>query len=569
MGSRRLRKWLILPLRNLKSIEDRLDKISELSNCSDDHSELCQKLKQIGDLERLVSRISIRKTTPRQLWHLKTAFEHIQIIREILLKTNQPGLKNMGENLNNCYALVEDLDRYLNPDPPNIGQGKAIKKGLNAKLDEYCRIAFDGKSELDRILAQEIEKTDISSLKIGYNKVFGYYLEVTNAHKNKVPYEWIRKQTLTNAERYITEELKRYEAKILEAEAQIALLEQACFDELLTIAAEYFEPIRTNTNLLATLDCLCCLTILAKQNKYCRPTFNTEGRLSIKAGRHPVIEQQLILNGEAYIPNDVELAPDREQIWIISGPNMAGKSALLRQVGLIVLMAQMGSFVPAASADIALVDKLFTRVGASDNLAKGESTFMVEMFETATILNNMTPQSLILMDEIGRGTSTFDGISIAWAIVEFLHNHPTVRPKTLFATHYHELKALADHLDRVQNYNVSVKELEDGIIFLRKLVPGGSRHSFGINVAQMAGIPNLVVKRATEILTILEQNDTKNIYASKKQDPYQLQLFEGEPKDYQELKTILTNLDLNIMTPIEAFMKLGEIQKLVLDSNPS
>ncbi len=565
MGSRKLRKWVVLPLKNPVAIENRLDKVDYFIKHVDLHQEIIDLLKHIGDLERLIAKVSIKRITPRQLWNLKSTLEYTQKIKSSLSKSESSSIQGLAERLNSCENLIVQIEKYIHEEPTTLGQGNVIRKGINAELDEFRSIAFSGKDYLETIVKKEREKTGISSLKISYNKVFGYYLEVTNAHKDKVPYEWIRKQTLVNAERYITQELKEYENKILNAEEEIILLEQKYFEEILTIASEYLVPIQQTTQLLATVDCFCALASVASNYQYCRPTFNQKGFLTIKNGRHPVIEQQLDLVGESFIPNDIQLDPTKEQIWVITGPNMAGKSALLRQVGLIVLMAQMGSFVPAESADISIIDKLFTRVGASDNLSKGESTFMVEMFETATILNNITKDSLLLMDEIGRGTSTFDGISIAWAIIEYLHNHPTIQPKTLFATHYHELNELTHHLDRVKNYNVSVRQIKDKIVFLRKLVSGGSQHSFGINVAQMAGIPKLVVERAKEILPILEKMPINPLNPSQKEseENYQLQLFEGGPKAYKNIKKLLSTLDLNILTPIEGLMKLNDIKKII------
>ncbi|MDH4057663.1 MAG: DNA mismatch repair protein MutS, partial [Cyclobacteriaceae bacterium] len=483
-------------------------------------------------------------------------------IKNLLDTHSSAELKKLGDQLNRCEFLLEKIEKELREDAPMLShQGGIIKDGIHAELDELRSIAFSGKDFLLQIQKREIERTGINSLKISYNKVFGYYLEVSNANKDKVPTEWIRKQTLVNAERYITEELKVYEEKILHAEDKLVVIEQKLFQELVQHAADFVAQIQQNARTLAVLDCLLAFTTVAQVNKYVRPEINETTTLDIIAGRHPVIEKQLP-PGESYVPNDVYLDNQTQQILIITGPNMAGKSALLRQTALIVLMAQIGSFVPAEKARIGLVDKVFTRVGASDNLSRGESTFMVEMIETASILNNLSDRSLILMDEIGRGTSTYDGVSIAWAIVEYLHQHKEYKPKTLFATHYHELNQLAEDFVRVKNFNVSVKEVGDKIIFMRKLKEGGSEHSFGIHVAQMAGIPNKVVIRANEVLHFLEKEKQRNEPKKKLQDlpksTQQISLFEMDPQ-VKQVQEMLNGIDINTISPVEALLKLNEI----------
>ncbi|MFN7330468.1 MAG: DNA mismatch repair protein MutS, partial [Bacteroidota bacterium] len=466
-------------------------------------------LKQVADLERLISKVAVGRVNPRELLQLKRSLQAILPVKDLLAAQSSVGLKKLSDQLHRCEFLLEKIEKELKEDAPMLlHQGGVIKDGVNAELDELRQLAFSGKDYLLQVQKREIERTGINSLKISYNKVFGYYLEVSNANKDKVPADWIRKQTLVNAERYITEELKVYEEKILHAEEKLSVIEQRLFNELVRHTSEFIAQIQQNARTVAVLDCLLSFALTARTNRYAKPEISDSTRLAIKAGRHPVIEKQLPV-GETYVPNDIFLDTETQQILVITGPNMAGKSALLRQTALIVLMAQMGSFVPAESAVVGLVDKVFTRVGASDNLSRGESTFMVEMTETASILNNLSNRSLILMDEIGRGTSTYDGVSIAWAIVEYLHNHKDVRPKTLFATHYHELNQLAEDLPRVKNFNVSVKEVGDKIIFMRKLKEGGSEHSFGIHVAQLAGMPNPVVLRANDILHFLEKDKRK------------------------------------------------------------
>ena len=562
MGSRNLRKWMILPLKEKQSIEERLNVVSQFHTQEELTEKILEQLRQIADLERLISKVAVGRINPRELQQLKRSLKAILPVKELLEKSGSVELHKLGDQLHKCEFLLEKIDKELKEDAPMlIHQGGIIKEGVNAELDELRAIAFSGKDYLLQIQKREVERTNINSLKISYNKVFGYYLEVSNANKDKVPADWIRKQTLVNAERYITEELKVYEEKILTAEEKLLVIEQRIFLELVHHTADFISQIQQNARVIATLDCLLSFAITAKANKYSMPEMSDSTRLAIKAGRHPVIEKQLPV-GESYVPNDIYLDNDTQQILIITGPNMAGKSALLRQTALIVLMAQMGSFVPAENAVIGIVDKVFTRVGASDNLSRGESTFMVEMTETASILNNLSDRSLILMDEIGRGTSTYDGVSIAWAIVEYLHHHKDFKPKTLFATHYHELNQLAEDLVRVKNVNVSVKEIGNKIIFMRKLKEGGSEHSFGIHVAQIAGMPNKVVLRANEILHFLEKEKHKNEGAKKMQDvpkPIpQLSLFESDPR-FNEIQDMLQKVDINTISPVEALLKLNEV----------
>lgn len=565
MGARLLRKWMILPLKDLSLIQERLTTVEAFLSDPELHDEVLADLKHIGDMERLISKVAVGRINPREMQQLKKALKYSIPIKEKLSQRNIPSLQKIADQINPCQYLLDKIENELMEDPPlNLHQGKLIKSGVSQELDELRKIAYSGKDYLIQIQQREIQATGITSLKIAYNKVFGYYLEVTNSHKDKVPDTWIRKQTLVNAERYITEELKTYEEKILNAEDKILYLEQTLFQQIISFASDYVSQIQQNARILAQLDCLCSFAVCAKKNDYIKPKVNDGTEIEIKAGRHPVIEKQLPL-GEAYVPNDIFLDQQSQQILIITGPNMAGKSALLRQSALITLMAQMGSYVPATIANVGLVDKVFTRVGASDNLSKGESTFMVEMTETASILNNLSDRSLILMDEIGRGTSTYDGISIAWSIVEFLHNHPKFKAKTLFATHYHELNQLATDFPRIKNYNVSVKEIGEKVIFLRKLKPGGSEHSFGIHVAQMAGMPNKIVLRANEIMHHLEKDKLSEQKKKKLKDvpkSYQLSLFEADPR-FEEVKDLLGKTDINTISPVEALMKLNEI-KLIL-----
>jgi len=566
MGARLMKKWVVLPLKSKTLIEDRLNTVEAFLNQEELHDKIAQYLKQVGDVERLISKVAVGRVTPREMVQLKRALKNTVPIKQILSASEVPQLKKLGGQLHPCEFLTEKIEKELKEDAPTVSnQGGLIKDGVHEELDELRQIAFSGKDVLEKIREREIQATGISSLRISYNKVFGYYLEVTHAHKHKVPEGWIRKQTLVNAERYITEELKEYEDKILTAEEKIYELEYRLFQELITHAAEFVTQIQQNARILSVIDCLSCFARVARENRYVKPSIEESDAISIEAGRHPVIEKQLP-PGEPYIPNDICLNSEQQQIMIITGPNMAGKSALLRQTALIVLMAQMGSFVPAGKASIGLVDKVFTRVGASDNLAKGESTFMVEMIETASILNNLSSRSLVLMDEIGRGTSTYDGISIAWSIVEYLHNHPQLKAKTLFATHYHELNQLANELDRVKNFNVAVKEIDNRVIFLRKLKKGGSEHSFGIHVAQMAGMPRQIVSRSNEILTHLEK-DKINDHATEKlqkmpKEEFQLSLFEADPK-FMRVKELIDKLDVNATSPIEALLKLNEIKDIL------
>jgi DNA mismatch repair protein MutS len=567
MGARLLRKWLVLPLKEKSLIEERLNTVEFFTQNSEFQDFLYQQIKPIGDLERVISKVSARRISPREMLVLKRALIQIGPIKSELSKQTVPILKKYADQLNACEFLLDKIENELREDPPIvINQGGMIKSGIDAELDRLHQIAFTGKDFLIQLQNREIERTGITSLKVAFNKVFGYFLEVTNSHKDKVPNDWIRKQTLVNAERYITEELKTYEDTILNAEDKINAIEYRIFNELMNTATEYVQQIQQNAKIIAVLDVLSSFSRVAQKNNYRRPQVNDARVLDIKDGRHPVIEKQLPL-GESYVPNDIYLDTENQQIIIITGPNMAGKSALLRQTALIVLMAQIGSFVPASNAEIGIVDKIFTRVGASDNLSRGESTFMVEMTETASILNNLSDRSLLLMDEIGRGTSTYDGVSIAWAIAEYLHNHTQFRPKTLFATHYHELNELASDFPRVKNFNVSVKETSNKIIFMRKLKEGGSEHSFGIHVAQLAGMPQSVVYRASEILTELEKNRSKEqhrqtIKEMPKQSVAQMTMFgvEKNPK-FDKIESLLKNIDINTMSPIEALLKLNEVKK--------
>jgi DNA mismatch repair protein MutS len=562
MGSRQLRKWMVLPLKEKIAIEERLAVVEKFFHEPELGEKITTHLHQIADLERLISKVAVGRINPRELVQLKRSLLAIVPIKELITASSTPDLKKLGDQLNKCEFLLEKIEKELKDDAPMlVHQGGIIKEGVNAELDELRSIAFSGKDYLLQIQRREVERTGINSLKISYNKVFGYYLEVSNANKEKVPNDWIRKQTLVNAERYITEELKVYEEKILHAEERLTIIEQRLFLELVHHAADFVSQIQQNARVISVLDCLLSFAFTAKANRYTRPEINDTTQLIIEAGRHPVIEKQLPA-GENYVPNDIYLSNDTQQILIITGPNMAGKSALLRQTALIVLMAQMGSYVPAASARIGIVDKIFTRVGASDNLSRGESTFMVEMTETASILNNLSDRSLILMDEIGRGTSTYDGVSIAWAIVEYLHQFQDVKPKTLFATHYHELNQLAEDFPRVKNFNVSVKEAGDKILFMRKLKEGGSEHSFGIHVAQMAGMPNKIVLRANEILHFLEKdkhkNEGKKKLADMPKENFQMSLFAMDPK-FKEVQEVLSKIDINTISPVEALLKLNEI----------
>ena len=564
MGSRLLKRWLAFPLIDIHQIRNRHKVVAYLYENQEILQKIQYQIKQISDLERLISKVATGKVSPKEIIFLKESLDAIIPIKEIALQSKQEEVKMIGDSLHSCDLLREKIKNTLNADAPvAISKGNAIAKGVNNELDELRSIAFSGKEFLENIELRESEKTGISSLKISFNNVFGYYIEVRNTHKDKVPSEWIRKQTLVNAERYITEELKEYEAKSLGAEDKIHQIELQLFEQLVSWIATYIKPVQLNANLIAQLDCLCSFAQLAIENKYTSPELDETFELQIKNGRHPVIEKQLPVD-QPYIANDVFLDRENQQIIMITGPNMSGKSAILRQTALIVLLAQMGSFVPAEHVRMGIVDKIFTRVGASDNISMGESTFMVEMNETASILNNISERSLVLLDEIGRGTSTYDGISIAWAIAEFLHENPA-QPKTLFATHYHELNDMTELFTRIKNYNVSVKELKDMVLFIRKLVQGGSEHSFGIHVAKMAGMPQLVVQKAQKILKKLEKNhsnDTsKNLKSTK--DEMQLSFFNLDDPILEEIKNELLNLDINTLTPVEALMKLNEIKKLL------
>ncbi len=580
MGARLLKKWVVLPLKSINAIEARLDMVDYFVQHQELSETISQHIRQVGDLERLISRVPLGKIAPREIVQLRKALEILVPTKELLINSENTYLQKIGDGLHPCPVLKEQLQNWIVEEPPvNLNKGGVMAAGINEELDELRRIISNSKDILLEVQRKEAERTGIDNLKIGFNNVFGYYLEVTNKYKNKglVPDEWTRKQTLTNAERYITEELKQLEAKILTAEERSLILEHELFQELVAAISEFIKPIQHNASLIARLDCLLSFAKVALKQQYCRPQINEELIIDIKEGRHPVIEQHLDL-GESYIPNDVFLDNNSQQILMITGPNMAGKSAVLRQTALMVLMAQMGSFVPAKSATLGLVDKVFTRVGASDNISSGESTFMVEMNETASIMNNVSNRSLILLDEIGRGTSTYDGISIAWSIAEFLHNNGQVQPKTLFATHYHELNELANKFPRIKNFNIATKEVGQKVIFLRKLVAGGSHHSFGIHVAKMAGMPKSIVDRATEILAQLEQKSienstnssdtiktTKADMASIPTDNYQLNIFETTSPELEKLKEALSAVDVNSITPIEALMKLNELKKLLMD----
>ncbi|WP_333865686.1 DNA mismatch repair protein MutS [Sphingobacterium sp.] len=568
MGARLLKRWIVMPLKDKKSIQERLNVVDFFFTNRDLRDELIGQIKQVGDLERLISKIGLQKANPREIVQLKRALYAIEKLKELTDRKDADALRTISDQLDACAVIREKIEEQVQAEPPvAINKGSVIAEGVDPELDRLRKIAFGGKDYLLEIQKREAELTGIPSLKIAFNNVFGYYLEVTNTHKDKVPTTWIRKQTLVNAERYITEELKEYEEQILGAEEKIQALENRLYAELLVAIAEYIKPIQLNAQLIAKLDVLLNFAVVAEKNYYVKPEISESKVLDIKGGRHPVIERNLPI-GEDYITNDTFLDPKTQQIIIITGPNMAGKSALLRQTGLIVLMAQIGCFVPAKEAKIGLVDKIFTRVGASDNLSSGESTFMVEMNETASIMNNLSDRSLILLDEIGRGTSTYDGISIAWAIAEFLHNHPAAKAKTLFATHYHELNELTTSLDRIKNYNVTVKEVNNKVIFLRKLVPGGSEHSFGIHVAKLAGMPQKLLNRANQILKRLEQERTggeqiKDSMRKIQKQAYQLQMFSIDDPVLNKIRDMLNNLDVNSLTPVEALMKLDEIQRLL------
>jgi DNA mismatch repair protein MutS len=564
MGGRLLKRWLALPLKDINRIKSRHEVVSYLKENQGVLKEIQHQIKQISDLERLISKIATGKVSPREVVYLKESLDAIIPIKKIALESPQEAVKVIGDKLHDCELLREKIKTTLNQDAPvAIAKGNAIAKGVNAELDELRAISTSGKDFLEGIEKRESENTGISSLKISFNNVFGYYIEVRNTHKDKVPADWIRKQTLVSAERYITEELKEYESKILGAEEKIHKLESELFEQLVAWITTYIKQVQLNANLVAQLDCLTSFAQLAIENKYICPELDETYELDIKNGRHPVIEKQLPV-GTPYIANDVYLDRETQQLIMITGPNMSGKSAILRQTALIVLLAQMGSFVPADQVRMGIIDKIFTRVGASDNISMGESTFMVEMNETASILNNLSDRSLILLDEIGRGTSTYDGISIAWAIAEFLHEHPS-KPKTLFATHYHELNEMSELLPRIQNYNVSVKELKDTVLFIRKLVKGGSAHSFGIHVAKMAGMPQTVILKAQKLLKKLEKDHSGDALAGIKSEKEEMQMsfFNLDDPLLEEIKDEILNLDINTLTPIEAMMKLNEIKRML------
>lgn len=565
MGSRTLKRWLALPLKKLDKIRQRHEVVDYFLKHIDVLEQVKTALSRMGDIERLISKVATLKINPREVVQLRASLEHIPLIKQLCLASANESLTLLGDKLHSCEQLSARIAETLNEDAPvNIAKGNAIAKGFSAELDELRGLSHSGKSYLDDLLLRESQRTGIPSLKIDSNNVFGYYIEVRNTHKDKVPPDWIRKQTLVNAERYITGELKEYEAKILGAEEKIAQLEQSLYAELIAFISEYIGQVQTNATLIGQLDCLCGFATLAMENNYHRPEMNEGYAIDIKDGRHPVIEKQLPV-GTPYIANDVYLDRERQQIIMITGPNMSGKSAILRQTALIVLLAQIGSFVPAATAQLGIVDKIFTRVGASDNISMGESTFMVEMNEAALILNNISDRSLVLLDEIGRGTSTYDGISIAWAIAEYLHEHPS-KAKTLFATHYHELNEMSEQFERIKNYNVSVKETKDSVLFLRKLTEGGSAHSFGIHVAKMAGMPQYVIQKANKMLKKLEESHnvvpTAEVVKNAQKE-MQLSFFDMNDPLLEALKEDLLSLDINTLTPVEALMKLNEMRKKI------
>ena len=571
MGARLLRRWVLFPLKDVKQINNRLDVVEYFFRDREGRDIVKEQLEMIGDMERLISKVAVGRITPRELVQLKNALAAIVPIKQLCITADNPVLNAFGEQLNPCKTIFDRIEREINPDAPNmLNRGNVINRGVNSELDDLRDLSMSSKDYLMKIQQRESERTNIPSLKISYNNVFGYYIEVRNTHKDKVPEEWIRKQTLVNAERYVTQELKEYEEKILGAEEKILSIEAQLFNELVAAVGEYIPAIQLDSNLVARLDCLCAFTRVAIENKYNRPEVNESLEIDITEGRHPVIEKGLPL-GEKYISNSVKLSNDGQQIIMITGPNMAGKSALLRQTALITLMAQIGCFVPAEAAKIGVVDKIFTRVGASDNISLGESTFMVEMTEAASILNNISERSLILFDELGRGTSTYDGISIAWAIVEYIHENSRARAKTLFATHYHELNEMEKTFKRIANYNVSVKEIAGKVVFVRKLVRGGSQHSFGIHVAKLAGMPQTIVQRANEVLKILEDNNSgtsesmhKNLAEVGNSTPgMQLSFFQLEDPVLCQVRDEILHVDINNLTPVEALNKLNEIKKII------
>ncbi|MDP4209152.1 MAG: DNA mismatch repair protein MutS [Bacteroidota bacterium] len=569
MGARLLKRWIVMPLKEEKRINERLNGVHFFYENDEAHEELVAAIRQVGDLERIISKVAMNRINPREVSQLKHALNAIAPIKRVCENSGETSLQQIADQLNPCNAIRERIEREISEDAPTqVQRGNVIAPGVNSELDDLRNIQTSGKDYLNMVQQRESERTGIPSLKVSFNNVFGYYIEVRNTHKDKVPADWIRKQTLVNAERYITEELKEYESKILGAEEKILELEVRLFNDLITGIADYIQAIQLNAMLVARLDCLQSFARVALDNKYVRPVVMDSDVLDIKQGRHPVIETQLSVD-EAYIANDVFLDSQEQQIIIITGPNMSGKSALLRQTALIVLLAQIGCFVPAASAEIGIVDKIFTRVGASDNISAGESTFMVEMLETASILNNLSHRSLILLDEIGRGTSTYDGISIAWAMVEHIHEHAGAKAKTLFATHYHELNEMEKSFDRIKNYNVSIKELDKKVIFLRKLVRGGSEHSFGIHVARMAGMPRSVVQRAEEILKEMESSQKSDMPArpssdiGQKREGYQLSFFQLDDPVLKQIRKEIKNIEIDTLTPIEALNKLNEIKKFI------
>lgn len=571
MGARLLKRWIAFPLKDVKPIRERLDVVESFFREPNLKEEFVRSLSVIGDLERIISKVAVARVSPREMVQLKVALESIVPIKEACLSSENSVLKRIGEQLNPCSSIKERIEKTIYNDPPNlINRGGVIAEGVDAELDELRKIAFSGKNYLLQLQQRESDATGIPSLKISYNNVFGYYIEVRNTHKDKVPESWIRKQTLTNAERYITQELKEYEEKILGAEEKILSIEARIYNELVLEVSEYIPAIQLNSNLIAQLDTLISFSRVSEENHYVRPDVNDSEIIDIKQGRHPVIEKQLPV-GEKYIANDLYLDSNSQQVIMITGPNMAGKSALLRQTALIVLMAQIGCFVPADSASVGVVDKIFTRVGASDNISMGESTFMVEMNEAAGIINNLSHRSLVLFDELGRGTSTYDGISIAWAIVEYIHEHPKARAKTLFATHYHELNEMERLFSRIKNYNVSVKESNGKVIFMRKLVKGGSEHSFGIHVAKLAGLPMNVVDRANEILADLEKGSSKGNVSKpsvkggdSKSDGVQLSFFQLDDPVLSQIRDEIVNIDVNNLTPVDALNKLNEIKRIIV-----
>src|SRR5690554_634640 len=567
MGGRMMKRWLVLPLKDLKAIENRLDAVQALIENDNIAFELGERLGGIYDLERLASKIAVGKVNPKEVNQLKNTLLEMQPIRALLKETKVNALVSIADRINPCEALTDLIIGQLHEDPAiQVGKGKVIADGYNAELDELRTLLATGRNYLEELQQREAENTGITSLKVGYNNVFGYFIEVRNTHKDKVPEDWVRKQTLVGSERYITEELKIYEEKILGAEGKIEILERQLFTELMLAMADYINPIQFNAFLIGQLDCFASFAKISKDNNYARPEMNDGFAIDIKEGRHPVIEQHLKL-GEAYIPNNVFLDNETQQIIMITGPNMSGKSAILRQTALISIMSQIGCFVPAKSAKLGIVDKVFTRVGASDNISSGESTFMVEMNETASILNNLSPRSLVLLDEIGRGTSTYDGVSIAWAIAEYIHQHPAAKCKTLFATHYHELNEMTNKFPRIKNYTVSVKEVGTKILFLRKLIEGGSEHSFGIHVAKLAGMPNAVVERATKMLKELEAStrgsDREKVKDAGNADNMQLSFFQLDDPVLENIREEVLSLDIDTLTPVEALFKLNEIKKMV------